>query len=82
MADAKLVAGLGEGLAPVGAAVVGQDALDRHAVTGVEAPRATQERRGRLGGLVGELLGICQAAVIIDRQVDLVPADPAVANRL
>jgi hypothetical protein len=50
-------------------------ALDRDAVGSVEAPGPSQERGGPHQGLVGQALRIRQAAVVVDRDVDPVPAD-------
>ena len=74
----KLVAGRGEVAAPVAAAVVGQDPLDRDPVARVEAPGALEEGGRRRRRLVGQLLGVGQPAVVVDREVDPVPADAAV----
>jgi len=73
--DAELVARDGKRVAPVAAAVVGQDPLDRDPVRGVERPGAVQER-GRGGRrLVGQLLGVGEPRVVVDRHVHPVPAD-------
>jgi hypothetical protein len=78
VAEPELVAGRREGGAPVAAAVVGQDPLDRDPVAGVEGPGPPQEgsRRGR--GLVGQLLRVGEPAVVVDRDVHPVPADAPV----
>jgi hypothetical protein len=61
----------------VGRAVVGQDALHGDPVAGEEGERAAQEgNRGRRP-LVGEHFGIGEAAVVVDCDVDVLPADGA-----
>ena len=61
----------------VGAAVVGEDTLDRDAVAGEELDRPGEEAdRGR-GFLIVEDLGVGEAAVIVDGDVDEVPAGQA-----
>jgi hypothetical protein len=61
--------------AAVAAAVVGQDPLDLDAVPLVVGDGATQESGSGGGFLVAEDLGIGEAAVIVDRDVDVLPAD-------
>jgi hypothetical protein len=75
VAKAALVTGGREVTAPVPPTVVGEDPLDGDPVAGVEAPGTAQEARRRAGRLVGQLLGIGEPAVVIDRDVDPVPAD-------
>jgi hypothetical protein len=58
----------------VGRAVVGQDALDGHAMARVERDRAVQKPNGGCGRLVAENLGVGQAAGVIDGDMDGVPA--------
>ena len=77
MTDAELVAGRREGEAAVAAAVVGQDPLDRDAMGGIEAPGSAEEGGGRGRGLIGQFLRVGQPAVVIDRDMDPVPAGPA-----
>jgi hypothetical protein len=74
MTDAEFIAGDSDVAAPVAAAVVGQDPLDRDAVAGVEPPRSPEERRRRGRCLIGQLPGVGQTAVVVDREVDPVPA--------
>ncbi len=58
----------------VGGAVVGEDPFDADAVAAIEVNGATEEAdRGR-GLLVGEDLGESEAAVVVDRDVDVFPA--------
>src|ERR671930_2087643 len=58
----------------VAGAVVGEHAFDGDAVAAVEGDRALQEAgRGR-GLLVAEDLRVGEAAVVVDRDVDVLPA--------
>ena len=75
VADAQLVAGRGELAAPVAAAVVGEDPLDRDPVARVEAPGSPEEGRRGLRALIGQLLHVGQPRVVVDRDVHPVPAD-------
>jgi len=62
------------GVAPV---VVGHDRLDASdAVSGEVLDRAGQELGAGRGFLVGEDLGIREAAVVVDQRVDVIEADP------
>ncbi len=61
----------------VGAAVVGEDALDADAVAVEEGDRSLQESdRGR-GLFVGEHFGVGEPAEVVDGDVDELPADRA-----
>ena len=80
MADAQGAAGDRVHGGDVGRAVVGQHALDRDAVAGVEGDRATQKPDGRCGPLVVEDLGVGQARGIVDGDVHELPARPAAAG--
>ena len=61
----------------VAGAVVGDHALDRDAVAAVEGDRTAEEAgRGR-GFLVGEDFGVGEAAVVVDGDVHVLPADGA-----
>src|SRR5207302_8412134 len=63
----------------VGAAVVGEDALDADAVAGEEGDRSLQESdRGR-GLFVSEHFGVGEPAEVVDGDVDELPADRAAA---
>ena len=77
MPETEFVAGRRKVMAPIAAAVVGQDPFDRDAVARIEAPGSMQEagRRGRR--LVRQFLGIRETAEVVDRHVDAVPTDPA-----
>ena len=78
--DAELAAGDGVHDRTVGGAVVGDDSLDRDSVPAVEGDRAAQEGDGRRGRLVGEYLGIGEPAVVVDRDVDVLPTDTALSR--
>jgi hypothetical protein len=67
--DARAVAG----------AVVAQHALDPHAPPREPFDRAPQEAGDRLAALVEEDFGVGQAAAVIDRHVNVLPADAAAA---
>jgi len=63
----------------VGGAVVGEDALDLDAVAGKEDDGAVEKAgRGR-GPFVGEDFGVGETAVVVDGDVDVVPAAEAAA---
>ncbi len=47
----------------------------------VEVPGSTEEAGRRRRALVGQFLGVGQAAVVVDRDVDPVPADAALPTR-
>jgi len=64
----------------VGAAVVAEDRFDRDPVASEEGDGAAQEAGGGRCFLVGQHLGVGQAAVIVDGDVDELIADrPALA---
>ncbi len=77
VADPKIVTGDGEVSAPIAAAVVGQDPLDRDAMGRIETPGPFEEASRRDRRFVGEFLSVGQPAVVVDREVDPVPADAA-----
>src|SRR5436190_13463057 len=74
--DPELRAGLAEEVASVRVAVVGEDPLDRDALIGIERISTTQEVDGRRWRLVGQLLRVGESGVIVDRDMDPVPASP------
>jgi hypothetical protein len=75
VADAESAAGECVERRAVGAAVVGDDALDLDAAAAVERDRPLQKRdRGRCF-LVLEDFGVREAAVVVDADVDVLPAD-------
>lgn len=65
----------GEGLREVRAAVVRQEPLDRNAVAGEPGDGPHEERRGRFAQFVGQHLGLRQARVIVDGNVQELPPD-------
>ena len=71
--------GVAEGMAAVGAAVVGHDALDGDAVAGEPGERPAEEGGGAGLALVGQDLGIGQARGIVDRDVQGLPANAVMA---
>jgi hypothetical protein len=73
VADPEFVTGGREDPAAITAAVVGQDPLDRDAVAGIEPPGPLQEARGGCRVLVGQLLGIGETGMVVDRKMDPVP---------
>ena len=75
MLESEAAAGDGVDDASVGGAVVGDHALDFDAVAAEEAQGAGEEAHsgGRL--LVGEHLGVGEAAVVVDGDVDVLVAD-------
>jgi hypothetical protein len=76
-------AGAGTGgaevVAAIGIAVVGHDPLDLDAVAGKPGARPLEEGNRAGLALVGEDLGSGQARGVIDRDVQVFPADAAVA---
>jgi len=77
VADAECATGERVQCREVRAAVVGEDALDLDAVAAVEGDRAVQERDRGCCFLVSEDLGVGEAAVVVDADVDELPADRA-----
>jgi hypothetical protein len=72
--DAELSAGDRVRDREVGAAVVGEDPLDGDAVAAVERERAAEEADSGGCFLVCEDLGVGEAAVVVDGDVDVLPA--------
>jgi len=68
----------GKGAGAVGAALVGQDALNAHAALGKNRRRGQQEGGGTLLGLVGLPLNHRITRRVIDRHVEVVIASPPV----
>ena len=65
---------------PVAGAVVGEDSFYLDAVAAVEGDGSTEEAGRCRGRLIGEDFGVCEAAVVVDRDVHVLPAgDPALA---
>src|SRR5450759_2240991 len=78
MTDAELVAGRREVVTSIAATVVGQDPLDRDPVARIEVPGPLEEARRGRRRFVGEFLCVGQPAVVVDREVDPVPAQAVV----
>ena len=77
MADPEAAAGEGVDGGDVGAAVVGEDAFDLDAVAGEEGECALEEADRGGGFFVGEDFGVGETAVVVDGDVDELPADRA-----
>jgi len=73
--DAECSAGERVERGSVAAAVVGEQPLDGDAVPLVEGDGSTEEADDRGRALVGEDFGIGEAAVVVDADVDVLPAD-------
>jgi hypothetical protein len=58
----------------VGGAIVGEDSFDGDAVAAIEGDRATEEADCGRCFLVAKDLGVGEAAVVVDRDVDVLPA--------
>src|SRR5918996_1722436 len=61
----------------VGGAVIGEDSLHLDPVAAVEGERSSEEADCRPRLLVREHLGVGEAAVVVDGDVDVLPADRA-----
>src|ERR687892_894905 len=72
-------AGVAEVMAAIGVAVVGHDSLDADAGAREPSESPLEEGDGAGLALVGQDLGVSQARGIIDRDVQVLPADAAVA---
>lgn len=73
-ADAQVAAGVPPGVLAVGPGIVGQDPFDADA-QGREVGRGPgQEGRAGRGGLVGQVLGVGDAAVVVEGGVQVGPA--------
>jgi hypothetical protein len=77
VAEAKLAAAKRVDRRAVGGAVVGEDAFDVDAVAAVVGDGALEEADRGGGFLVCEDLGVGEAAVVVDGDVDVLPADRA-----
>jgi hypothetical protein len=75
--DAELAAGVAEGEGFVTTAVVGHDAGDGNPQAGVVGHSRLEERNGAIRLLVGLDLGEGDAGMIVDADVDELPADTA-----
>src|SRR6266508_3253519 len=78
MADLVAVARGGEDLGEVAGAVVGHDAFDTHASLGEPGDCAFHEPGTRRAFFVVEDLDVDRPAVVINGDVDAVPAVPAI----
>lgn len=72
--EAELAAGAPVDPRAVGGTVVAQHPLDRDPVRDEERNRPAQEADGGLAALVGKDLGVGEAGVVVDRDVDELPA--------
>ncbi len=79
--DPELGAGLCPGVRAVTVAVVGEHALDRDPTLPVPGRRSTQEGDAVGGTLTREQLRIGEPGVIVDRQVQVLPAGVATAGQ-
>src|SRR5215218_3516642 len=61
----------------VGGAVISEDPLDADAIAGEEGKRAVEETDRGAGFFIAEDLGVGEATVIVDGDVDVVPAAEA-----
>src|SRR5262249_59340066 len=77
VAQPRGVARLAPGVAAIGRAVVGHDALDGDAVPAEPGQRAGEERDGAVLALVGQHFAVGQARGIIDADVQIFPAGAA-----
>lgn len=79
MLEAELVTGLGKKLGAIGAAAVGEDALDGDAVGGVKGECLTEglQDAGRL--FIGEQAGEAEAGMVVDGDVEGFGAGAGVA---
>jgi hypothetical protein len=75
--DPEIRTGLSEVPTPVGVAVVGEHALDRDAVGGKEGQRPMEEVDGGDRLLVVQLFGVRESAVVVDRDMNTIPAQAA-----
>ena len=74
--DAELLASAREGFRVVAAAIVGHDALDGDAEGFVVGDGGEQEGNGTLLFLIGEDIGKGDAGMIVDGDMDALPAGP------
>jgi hypothetical protein len=82
VADAECSAGDGVEDATVGAAVVGEHALDGDPMASVEGDRSSQKGGGGRGFLVGEDLRVGESAVVVDGDVHVLIADGAATQSI
>jgi hypothetical protein len=77
--DPKPRGRLQPGARVIGLGVVGQQALDQDALLPIPGEGALEEADAGLGILARQQLGIGQPRVVVDRDVQVLPADPPVA---
>jgi len=65
----------------VGLRIVGEHALDGDAALGIPGNRAPKEASAADSVAAGKELGVGQARVVVDRHVQVLPADASVAVR-
>lgn len=79
VAEAELVAGLGEEFGAIGGAAVGEDALDLDAMSFVEGEGLLESREHAGGLFIGEQRGESQAGVVVDGDVEGLDAGAGIA---
>jgi len=80
VADAELVASQTEGGGAVSRAVVGHDALNADAAAAIVLDGGPKEAAGGVAKLVRSDIGQGDARGVVDRDVNKVPADAAIAQ--
>src|SRR5205809_898108 len=78
--DIELGAERGPGVAAVADTVIGEDAFDAHTMVGEPCVRATEKPGATFSVFGGQDLAIRDAAVRVDRGVDMVVATAGVAH--
>ena len=79
MTHASGRAGFAEQMAAIAIAIIGHDPRHRHAEAGEPGERAPQEGNRALLVLVGQDLGVGEARGIVDTDMQVIPADAAMA---
>ena len=74
MADAEFLTGGAKAMGAVAMSVVGEQAANGDAVLGIESNSGTQELDGGESGLVGQHAGEGEAGVVVDGDVQGLPA--------
>src|SRR3954466_7086903 len=80
VAEAQRLGGEGVDRGAIGRAVIGEQALNCHAVAAIERDRASEERDRRARVLVADYLGVGQARAVVDRDMHVVPTGRAGAR--
>ena len=75
--DVLLVEGFAEAPVAVAASVIGEQAADGDAETGVVSSRHEEEAYGGAMGLIGQDGGEADAGVVVDSDVQILPAGAA-----